>query len=116
MAVGTVLRNSFGSMRHRITVQSLVETIDAARQPLHSYTDKYTNEPASFEQVSGGETNRGRQVEAGVVAVFVVNYRDGYSTTDRVIFDGTTYSIVRVEHPEGIKRFTLLHCKAGPVD
>jgi SPP1 family predicted phage head-tail adaptor len=98
--------------RHRITVQSVVSTLDSSRQPVYTYTTRYANEPAAFKQVSGGERVRGRQIEAGVTAIFEVNYRSGYQVTDRVLFQGTYYGIVRIDQPEGVNRFTVLYCNA----
>lgn len=101
--------------RHRITIQSVVETIDASRQLVRTYTTRYANQPASFQQVSGGEFVRGRQIESGVTAVFECNYRAGYDVTDRILFDGTYYGIVRIDNPGGVKRYTTFYCKAAPV-
>jgi SPP1 family predicted phage head-tail adaptor len=91
-------------------------TVDSSRQPIVTYTTaRFANEPAKYEQVSGGEVVRGRQIEAGVIALFTVNYRDGYVQTDRITFDGQTYGIHRMHKPDGIKRFLEIHCKAAPV-
>jgi head-tail adaptor len=113
--IGSMYRQKIGDMRHRITVQTAVETIDASRQKVISYVDRVVNEPSTFEQVTGGETNRGRQIEAGVTAVFKVNNRASYTTQDRVVFCGQSYGVVRVERPGGIGRFCYLFCKAAPV-
>ncbi len=98
--------------RHRIDVQSCIETVDESRQKVITYGDRFSSEPAAYMQVSGGEQFRGRQVEPGVTAVFEVNYRDGYKETDRIVFDGTYYGITRINIPNGIKRFMLLFCSA----
>ena len=113
--IGSMYRQKISDMRHRITVQTAVETIDASRQKVISYTDRIVNEPSTFIQVTGGEVNRGRQVEAGVTAIFKLNRRSGYTTKDRVLFAGDQYGVVRVEIPDGIDRFIYLHCKAAPV-
>ena len=113
--IGSMYRQKTSDMRHRITVQTAVETIDASRQKIISYVNRLVSEPATFEEVTGGEVNRGRQIEAGVTAVFKVNYRSGYSVRDKVLFKGQQYGIVRVEAPGGIERFTYLYCKAAPV-
>ena len=110
--IGQARRSDAGSMRHRITVQSAESTIDSSRQKVITYETRWNAEPAAFQQVSGGETIRGQQVEAGVVAMFRVNYRSGYAETDRIVFDGQNYGIVRIEVPEGVKRFQWLHCKS----
>lgn len=114
--IGSTRKVPVGNMRHRISVRSATTTVDAARQKVITYTTtRYASEPASFEEVSGGEYLRGRQIEAGVVAVFIVNYRDGYEVTDRVTFQGTNYGIHRIHNPSGIGRFLEIHCKAAPV-
>lgn len=98
--------------RHRITVQRICETIDEARQKVIDYYDVYVDEPAAYMQVAGGEQFRGRQIEPGVTAVFEVNYREGYTETDRIYFDGSYYGVTRINIPNGIKRYMLLFCSA----
>ena len=110
--IGSMGKDKCSVMRHRITVQSVVSTLDSSRQPIYTYTNRYANEPAAFRQVSGGEKIRGRQVEAGVSAIFEVNHRAGYLVTDRVLFQGTYYGIVRIDNPDGVNRFTVLYCNA----
>lgn len=113
--IGSMHRQKISDMRHRITVQSAVESIDASRQKTISYVNRIVSEPATFQQVTGGEVTRGKQIEAGVTAVFKVNNRNSYSVHDRIIFKGQQYGVVTVENPEGIERFTYLYCKAAPV-
>lgn len=100
------------SMRHRIDVSAEVTEQDATGQPVVSLATWLTNEPAAYEDVSGGETTRGRQVEAGVNVIFTVRYRDGYARDQVVIHDGTRYGIVHVGRVDGIDRYRELHCKA----
>jgi SPP1 family predicted phage head-tail adaptor len=111
-SIGQTRRSETGMMRHRLTVQSAEPSLDPSRQKVITYTTKWNSEPAAFIQVSGGETIRGQQVEAGVTAMFKVNYRSGYTETDRIVFDGENYGIVRIEVPDGVKRFQWLHCKS----
>ena len=104
-----------GDMRNVIAVKVATQSIDASRQLVVTYnTNRYPNEPASFHQVSGGEYFRGRQVEAGVTAVFTVNYRPNYDETDRIVCQGGNYGIVRIHKPEGVARYLELYCKATP--
>lgn len=115
MSLGSVRRSSVGDMRHRITVQSPVETKDESHQVIVTWSDTRTGEPASYESVNGGEYLRGRQIAATANAVFVVNYRTGYTPRQRVVFDGVNHDIERVHTPRGIKRFLELECKATGV-
>lgn len=98
-----------GAMRERIAVQSLSTTVSDAGDVTETWTDTYTNEPAKFEEVSGGETPRGKQVDAGVTAVFTVHYRT-YDSTMRVVHNGTTYGILKCPRSEGGRRYRELWC------
>lgn len=115
MIVGERGSTRLSDFRHRITIEQLTESIDGARQPVQSYSQRYAGQPAKFESVSGGETNRGRQIEAGVVAIFTITYRTGLSVTDRVVFGGRSLGIVSIHNPDGVRRFAELHCKEAPI-
>ena len=103
-------RFRLGSMRERITIQSVTVTTSDAGDKVETWANTYINEPAAFDPVSGGETLRGRQVDAGVNAVFTVHYRT-YTTTQRVQYNGTNYGIVFVKPIEGGRRYVELHCR-----
>lgn len=99
-----------GSMRERITIQEPVETVDSIGQTVRSWSDLYSNEPARFDPVSGGETLRGKQVEAGVTAVFTIHKREGIDATMRVGFGGTDYGISYINPVDGGNRYLELRC------
>lgn len=101
-----------GAMRERITVQTLTNSVDSMGQAIPSWANTYTDEPASLDPTSGGEGLRGRQVEAGISAVFTVHYRSTYVPEMRVTHNGITYGIAYVKHIEGGRRYTELYCKA----
>lgn len=105
-------RFRLGSMRDRITVQSVTVTLSSAGDKVETWADLYRNEPASFDPISGGETLRGRQVEAGINAVFTTHYRTGYAPEQRVSYNGTNYGIVFVKQIEGGRRYVELHCRS----
>lgn len=102
-----------GAMRERITVETA--TVDASTgQPVRTWATVVANEPAAFEQVTGGETLRGRQVEANVTAIFTVRFRSNtYSVEQRITHNGIEYGIVRVMPVEGGRRYIELRCKAS---
>lgn len=112
--VGERQGNRLGDMRHRITVKKVTETFDDSRQPVVTWSNRYVGEPAKFKQVRGGEVIRGRQIEPEVTAVFTVNYRSEYKETDRIVFQGDNYGIVRLDKPDGIGRFLDIYCKMVP--
>jgi SPP1 family predicted phage head-tail adaptor len=101
-----------GQMRDRITVSTEVQTQDTAGQLIVSLSTWLADEPASYEYISGGETTRGRQVEAGIKAVFIVRYRPGYQTQMQIELNDQRYGIVHVAPVEGKNRYLELDCKA----
>ena len=107
-------RFRLGSMRERIDVQTATETVDEIGQTIRTWADTIEDEPATLDPVSGGETIRGKQVEAGITAVFTVHHRTTYAPTQQIVHDGLTYGIVYVKPIEGGKRYIDLHCRANP--
>jgi SPP1 family predicted phage head-tail adaptor len=105
-------RFHIGEMRSRITVKNETTTQDDAGQPVVTLTTWLVDEPAKWEPTTGTETARGRQVEAGIAAVFTVHYRPGYTPKMEVICDGQTYGIVYVNPVDGMNVYRELHCKA----
>lgn len=106
-----------GAMRDFINIQS--HTVDASSgQPIRSWSNLHVAVPAQWQPVSGGETVRGRQVEAGINDIFIIRHKNGLSTDMRVIHaaTNTTYGIVSIIHSDGGIRYLELHCKAIPVE
>ena len=101
-----------GSLRQRITIQSVTVSVSDAGDRSETWANAYTDEPAEVNFVTGGETLRGKQVGANVGVVFLVRYRDDYDTSRRVVYGGVNYGIVFVRPIEGGRRYTELHCKA----
>lgn len=101
------------TLRHRITVKYRTVAPDDAGQPVEAFTTRFASEPASFEQVAGGEFLRGRKIDVSTTAIFTVNYRDGYDEKDTITLDGKTYGIVRIDNPEGVKRYLEIQAKRG---
>jgi len=105
-------RFHIGEMRNRITVKTETTTQDAAGQPVVTLVTWLVDEPAKFEPTRGGESARGRQVEANIAAVFTVHYRSGYTPEMQVVCDGQTYGVVYVNPVDGMNAYRELHCKA----
>lgn len=100
-----------GAMRERITIQTATETTSDAGDVTPTWADTYANEPAKFDSVSGGETLRGKQVEAGINAVFTVHYRSTFTPKMRVVHNSNNYGIVYIKQIEGGRRYSELWCK-----
>lgn len=105
-------RHRLGRMRERVNIYDPVETVDSAGQPVVTWSVRYAMEPAAFDPVRGGETSRGRQVEAGVTAIFTVHYRTTFTPGQSIVCRGVRYGVVFVDAVEGGTRYTELHCKA----
>ena len=102
-----------GSMRERINVlTALVD--ESSGQPIRTWKMVHEGEPAAWMPTAGTETVRGRQVEAGIAAVFIVHYRAGYNVEQKIEHNGQSYGIVYVKQAEGGRRYIELHCKAVP--
>jgi len=99
-------------MRERIAIQRIEESIDAIGQTIRSWVDVYKDEPARYEPVSGSETLRGKQVEAGVVVVFTIHARDAIDATMRVQHGANLYGIAYVNPVDGGSRYIELRCQA----
>ena len=105
---------SVGLMRDSITIQSVTETVDSAGQPVVSYTNTHANIPASYEYISGGETMRGKQVEAGVVAIFTTRNIEDLVPTQRIVHSSGSYGLVHVRPVDGRERYLELHARKEP--
>ena len=99
-------------MRHRIDVKTETTEQDAAGQPVVSLSTWLREEPAKYEPTTGGEGARGRQVEAGISAIFTVRYRDGYTPQMAVDMGGERWWIVYVKPVQGMDRYRELYCKS----
>ena len=101
-----------GALRHRCTIQQPTETVDAAGQPIVSWSPYVVDEPCKFEPTAGIESMRGRQLEAGTRAVFRVRYRSGYTVQMRVVYQGETYGITAVNMVDGLRNYIDIICSA----
>jgi SPP1 family predicted phage head-tail adaptor len=96
--------SKFKIKRHRITFQQPTETQDSTGQPVVTWSNFRTNEPADFTPTGGTESMRGRQLEAGTKGIFVVNYRTGYTTKMQIVHDGVSYGISNIQPVDGLRR------------
>lgn len=111
MTLGEVRSHHTAKMRHRVLVKYRTTEYDNAGQPIETFVTRFPSEPASYEQVAGGEFLRGRKIDVNTTVIFTVNYRAGYVETDIITFDGVDYGIVKLDIPEGIKRYIEIQAK-----
>lgn len=102
---GRPRRFGVADMRYRCNVESITEVIDSAGQPISSWSVLLRDEPCQFLPVGGSESLRGRQLEEKAKAVFRMRYRPGVDQSMRIVFEGTTYGIIRVDMVDGLRRY-----------
>ena len=102
-------------MRQRIALQEAARAADDNGQLVSTWTTVAGEGsiPAQYIPTSGGETIHGKQMEAGIRAVFVVRYRSGvYSPENRISYGGLYYGIVYVTDIDGQRRYQRIECRA----
>jgi SPP1 family predicted phage head-tail adaptor len=106
-------KNKAARMRYRVDIQHPIETLDVGGEPLVTWQNFASREPAEYTPTGGIEFMRGRQLEANTKAVFRIRYRDGYSTQMRVVFQGKNFGITYVNPVDGMRRFIELFVSEG---
>lgn len=98
-----------GRLRQRISIESATTPTTGETTP--SFTTYAANVPAEVIETSGGEYIRGRQVEAGIVAMVTIRYRSGLDPTMRIKY-GTRYlNIGSIIDPTGYRSELLIMCR-----
>ena len=102
-----------GKLRHRITIQTRTDTQDGFGQPVASWVNLVTNEPAEKRDLSGRELIAAQAVHSETTTEFVIRYRSGFDSKARVMFDGDVWTLNAVLDPDGRRRMLRLHCSRG---
>jgi len=99
----------------RVWIQEAVETQDDTGQPVVSWKTFLSREPAEFIPTGGQETLRGKQLEAGTRAIFVVRAKHGYNEQMSVLVKTKCgeqrYGITYINPVGGGNRYLELVCK-----
>jgi len=88
-----------GTLHNRISIETPTESADGSGQLIRTWATYKANVPADHQNVSGGETLRGRQVSAQASHLFRIRTVDGVTTEMRVLWGGEYYGIVNVKEP-----------------
>lgn len=83
-----------GKLRHRITIQRLVETLDEYNDPVVTWEDVATNVPTSVEPLQGREFYQAQQAQSEVTVRFRIRYRSGLDASMRIVFEGRYFGII----------------------
>ena len=99
-------------MRERVTIQSHTSARDASGQPVATWSDLMTEQPANKIDVRGGGTYRGTQLQETIDVVFEMRWRRGVLPDMRIVHDGQTYNITRVSNVENVRRYMTIFASA----
>lgn len=101
-----------GRLRHKIRIESPVNEQDEAGQVKVKEWALVARPFAEVLGVGGGESLRGRQIEAQTTHLVTIHWRAGILPTMRVVHEGRLLNIVRVDDPEGDRRMLVIQCEA----
>ena len=98
-----------GKMRHRVVVQSFIETQDDAGQPIKTYSDLDTVW-AKVTPLTGKERVEAAQVRAEVTHSVMIRYRAGLKPKMRLVYDGQILEIAAVINLREEDRWMQIAC------
>ena len=99
-----------GSMRHRVTIQYKVTTIDGYGGESITWTDLLTCW-AAVEPLSGREFLEGRRLENEINHRIRIRYREGLTPSMRVIWGSRAFDVESVIERASRRREIWLMCR-----
>lgn len=93
-----------------------VETPTEVADGFGGYTDSWANKDYIWCMVNdtgGGESFVDGRESTNTSAVFVTQYRDDITTKDRLLLDGVTFNVRRVENVDRKNRHLRLYGESG---
>jgi head-tail adaptor len=109
------MKTSTGQLRHRVTLEYPNPTqVEGTQVPV--WATVLASIPAEILAVAGGETVRGKQIEAGIDTVVIVRFglskNANHEWSDhRFVHDSRNLNIVRAADEEGTREFLTCYCK-----
>lgn len=86
-----------GELRHKITVQKPTGTTDSEGRPSNQYVEEFTA-MAAIRDVSGREFYEAAAHQLENIVTFTLRWRDGLRNDMRILYGGTYYEIVQINH------------------
>ena len=101
-----------GRLRHCIDIQKPTATADSSGQMVEAWTSYVAqNVPAEILGVAGGETMRGRQVDADATSMVTIRWRDDVNPTHRIKYGSRTLNIISAYDPTGDRVELQIQCR-----
>lgn len=103
-----------GLLRHVIKIQQQTQNRDDFGGIEVVWTDIFPKVYARYEPLSGRELFANGQMQSEVTTRFIIRYRDGVDTKQRILFKNRIYNIHAVveDNVSGLEWITL-HCSEG---
>ena len=105
-----------GSLRHRVTFQTLNPALDGFGQPTNVWTDTFTVWASIEDLISskGSESIKSMALAAEATTKITIRYRTGINAAMRIVWQGTIYNIKAPPMDStGRKRVIELLCQRG---
>lgn len=96
-----------GDLRHRVELQSSVETVDSYGQPIRAWTT-YATVWAQVESLGGGESPTAGQVQATTRRVVTIRHRDDVLAEHRLVWRTRNLHPTVVRDPDGLRTWMVL--------
>lgn len=100
---------NIGAMRHRMTLVSQTQGVDAYQGPTTSYTGG-TAVWASIRVIGGRERAIAEQYAAEATVVIRIRYRTGVNAKTRVEFGSRRFDVLWPDNVEERNRYLDLYC------
>ena len=100
-----------GALDQRVVIERLVEGYDELGQPINDWLPIVTTW-AEVSPLVGREYLAAAALVAEVTARIRMRYRPGITSQDRIIHDGTAYSITSLADVHSSRRELVLMCRA----
>ncbi len=101
-----------GQLDQRVTVERLQGGFDELGQPLPDTWAPLFTCWAAVEPLTGREFIAAQAAVREITARVKMRYRPGVTAADRIVHDGTTYSVTSVADVHSSRRELHLMCKA----
>lgn len=107
-----------GRLRHRVSIERLVVTLDSDGQRVESWDDAFGRLlPAEITPLSGRELVAAAAVQSRVSTRIRIRHRPGITASMRVLHRGRIYVIeAPTEDAASGVDYLTLHCSHGPAE
>ena len=85
-----------GELRHRVSIQTQVETSDGMGGSVISWSDVYNDVPAAIWPLSANERLDSMKLELQTTHKIRIRYLSGLTADNRIVFGSRTFNIISI--------------------